>query len=221
MPSPNYELLAAPATWDDDILCGLDFSPPPFDPYQYASYRWVGTVEMSRNSASVNPPTCGPPVVEARISAWRPTVYQNAPHPPTMYFGSTNPDANFVQSFTGIGPRIQWRAYGRMDISGLGPFLGGSFSRAVEIRTREDEFYQLIRGSMFFSGSCFNYLESVNLNDPPNPFSCGTHLCVVPKYSLPASPGGGRWQFTNETMSTLDFQPTSYTPADMVEWGGL
>jgi len=24
MPSPNYELLAAPATWDDDVLCGLD-----------------------------------------------------------------------------------------------------------------------------------------------------------------------------------------------------
>ena len=54
MPTPNYELLAAPATWDDDILCGLDFSPtpppppppPPFDPTQYLYYRWVGTREF-------------------------------------------------------------------------------------------------------------------------------------------------------------------------------
>jgi hypothetical protein len=32
MPSPNYELLAAPTIWDDDILCGLDVGPAPPPP---------------------------------------------------------------------------------------------------------------------------------------------------------------------------------------------
>jgi hypothetical protein len=100
MPTPNYELLAAPAVWDDDVLCGLDLGPPPppppFDPTTYAFFRWSGVLTKQNIFGGGTPFI----VSDVQTSQWRSTSFApGVPNYGRIWFNTIYGTAGFAPAW--------------------------------------------------------------------------------------------------------------------------